>query len=162
MSIDVSGFKEGQKAMWTAGDYGEVAQRIVPVGEYIAERAGAAAGVELLDVATGTGNVSIPAARAGARVTGLDLTPKQGQPFASFVRCQQSPANLQPQDVGRLMQPKVRNEQARLEANQGLGEMTIRLLQDPLEADRRVDDIGHDQSPLGGPASVPIRLARES
>jgi SAM-dependent methyltransferase len=76
MSIDVSGFKEGQKAMWTAGDYGEVAQRIVPVGEYIAERAGAAAGVELLDVATGTGNVSIPAARAGARVTGLDLTPK--------------------------------------------------------------------------------------
>ena len=76
MSIDVSGFKEGQKAMWTAGDYGEVAQRIVPVGEYIAERAGATAGVELLDVATGTGNVSIPAARAGARVTGLDLTPK--------------------------------------------------------------------------------------
>jgi ubiquinone/menaquinone biosynthesis C-methylase UbiE len=76
MSIDVTGFKEGQKAMWTAGDYGEVAQRIVPVGEYIAERAGAAAGVELLDVATGTGNVSIPAARAGASVTGLDLTPK--------------------------------------------------------------------------------------
>ena len=76
MSIDVAGIKEGQKAMWTAGDYAEVAQRIVPVGEYVAQRAGAAAGVELLDVATGTGNVSIPAARAGARVTGLDLTPK--------------------------------------------------------------------------------------
>jgi ubiquinone/menaquinone biosynthesis C-methylase UbiE len=76
MSIDVSGFKEGQKAMWTAGDYGEVAQRIVPVGEYVAELAGAAAGVELLDVATGTGNVSVPAAKAGAEVTGLDLTPK--------------------------------------------------------------------------------------
>jgi SAM-dependent methyltransferase len=76
MSIDVSGFKEGQKAMWTAGDYGEVAQRIVPVGELVAERAGAGAGVELLDVATGTGNVSVPAAQAGAKVTGLDLTPK--------------------------------------------------------------------------------------
>ncbi len=76
MSIDVSGIKEGQKAMWTAGDYGEVAQRIVPVGEYVAERAGAGAGVELLDVATGTGNVSVPAAQAGAKVTGLDLTPK--------------------------------------------------------------------------------------
>ncbi|HTB69534.1 MAG TPA: methyltransferase domain-containing protein [Solirubrobacteraceae bacterium] len=76
MSIDVRGIKEGQKAMWTAGDYGEVAQRIVPVGEYVAERAGAGAGVELLDVATGTGNVSVPAARAGAKVTGLDLTPK--------------------------------------------------------------------------------------
>jgi SAM-dependent methyltransferase len=76
MSIDVSSFKEGQKAMWTAGDYAEVAQRIVPVGEYVAELAGAGPGIELLDVATGTGNVSVPAARSGARVTGLDLTPK--------------------------------------------------------------------------------------
>jgi SAM-dependent methyltransferase len=76
MSIDVSGFKQGQKAMWTAGDYPEVAKRIVSVGEYVAERAGAAPGIELLDVATGSGNVSIPAARMGAKVTGLDLTPK--------------------------------------------------------------------------------------
>jgi SAM-dependent methyltransferase len=76
MSIDVSGIKEGQKAMWTAGDYPEVALRIAAVGEYVAQRAGAAAGIELLDVATGNGNVSIPAAQAGARVTGLDLTPK--------------------------------------------------------------------------------------
>ena len=40
------------------------------------ERVGAAPGQDLLDVATGTGNVAIPAARAGARVTGLDLTPE--------------------------------------------------------------------------------------
>jgi SAM-dependent methyltransferase len=76
MSIDVAGFKQGQKAMWAAGDYPDVAQRIVTVGEYLAERAGAAPGIELLDVATGSGNVSIPAARLGARVTALDLTPK--------------------------------------------------------------------------------------
>ena len=65
MSIDVSGIKEGQKTMWTAGDYPEVARRIEAVGEYVAERAGAGPGVELLDVATGSGNVAIPAARAG-------------------------------------------------------------------------------------------------
>jgi SAM-dependent methyltransferase len=76
VSIDVSAIKEGQKAMWTAGDYGEVAQRIVPVGEHVAQRAGAGEGIELLDVATGTGNVSIPAALLGAKVTALDLTPK--------------------------------------------------------------------------------------
>jgi SAM-dependent methyltransferase len=76
MSIDVGGFKQGQKAMWTAGDYPDVARRIVTVGEYVAERAGAAPGIELLDVATGSGNVSIPAARRGAIVTALDLTPK--------------------------------------------------------------------------------------
>jgi SAM-dependent methyltransferase len=76
MSIDVGAFKEGQKAMWTAGDYSEIAQRIVAIGEYVATRAGAAPRITLLDVATGTGNVSIPAARLGAKVTGLDLTPK--------------------------------------------------------------------------------------
>ena len=76
MSLDVAGIKEGQKMMWTAGDFGKVAERIATVGEWIATRAGAGPGVELLDVATGTGNVSIPAARAGAKVTGLDLTPK--------------------------------------------------------------------------------------
>ena len=76
MSIDVNGIKEGQKAMWTAGDYPEVARRIESVGRYVVECAGAAPDVELLDVATGAGNVSIPAAIAGAKVTGLDLTPK--------------------------------------------------------------------------------------
>jgi SAM-dependent methyltransferase len=76
MGIDVSGFKEGQKAMWTAGDYPEVSRRIASVAELLAERVGAQPGVELLDVATGSGNVAIAAAHDGAKVTGLDLTPK--------------------------------------------------------------------------------------
>ena len=76
MSIDVSRFKQGQKAMWTAGDYPQVARRIEPVAEQLVARIGAAPGLTLLDVATGSGNVAIPAAQAGAQVTGLDLTPK--------------------------------------------------------------------------------------
>jgi SAM-dependent methyltransferase len=76
MSIDVSQIKQGQKAMWTAGDYPRVSQRIAAVATELLERVGARAGVELLDVATGSGNVAIPAAEAGAKVTGLDLTPK--------------------------------------------------------------------------------------
>jgi ubiquinone/menaquinone biosynthesis C-methylase UbiE len=76
VSIDVEQIKQGQRTMWTAGDYPHVARRIESVGEYVAERAEAGAGVVLLDVATGSGNVSIPAARAGAKVTGLDITPK--------------------------------------------------------------------------------------
>jgi SAM-dependent methyltransferase len=76
MSIDVSGFKEGQKAMWTAGDYPEVSRRIASVAENLIERLGAQADHDWLDVATGSGNVAIAAARAGAKVTGLDLTPK--------------------------------------------------------------------------------------
>jgi hypothetical protein len=76
MSIDVEGFKQGQRAMWAAGDYPTVAHRIEAVADLLAERVGAAGGVELLDVATGSGNVAIAAALAGARVTGLDLTPE--------------------------------------------------------------------------------------
>jgi SAM-dependent methyltransferase len=76
MSIDMEGFKQGQRAMWAMGDYPELARTIAAVGELVAERVGAAPGEELLDVATGTGNVAIPAAARGARVTGLDLTPE--------------------------------------------------------------------------------------
>jgi SAM-dependent methyltransferase len=76
MSIDVSAIKQGQKMMWTAGDYPELARTIASVGELVAKHAQIEPGNELLDVATGSGNVAIPAALAGARVTGLDLTPK--------------------------------------------------------------------------------------
>jgi SAM-dependent methyltransferase len=76
MSIDVSGIKQGQRMMWTAGDYPDLARTIASVGELVAERAQPQAGASLLDVATGSGNVAIPAAQAGAKVTGLDLTPK--------------------------------------------------------------------------------------
>jgi SAM-dependent methyltransferase len=76
MSIDVEAFKQGQRTMWAMGDYPRIAERIGTVGELIVARLGAGPGIEMLDVATGAGNVSIPAARAGARVTGLDLTPE--------------------------------------------------------------------------------------
>jgi ubiquinone/menaquinone biosynthesis C-methylase UbiE len=76
MGIDVSGIKQGQKAMWSIGDYPDLAKRIEDVAERLVEAVGARAGMRLLDVATGSGNVAIAAARAGASVTGLDLTPE--------------------------------------------------------------------------------------
>jgi SAM-dependent methyltransferase len=63
------------KEMWGIGNYAAVAERISDAGELIAARAGIAAGMDVLDVACGTGNATIPAARAGARVTGLDFAP---------------------------------------------------------------------------------------
>jgi SAM-dependent methyltransferase len=76
MSIDVSGIKEGQRKMWTIGDYPDIARTLTGVAETILARADAGSGVSLLDVATGAGNVAIPAALGGASVTGLDLTPR--------------------------------------------------------------------------------------
>lgn len=61
--------------MWGAGNYAAVAERISEVGELVVERAGVEPRMELLDVACGAGNATIPAAREGARVTGLDFSP---------------------------------------------------------------------------------------
>ena len=61
--------------MWDAGNFAAVAERITECGEFVIDRAGVEAGMDVLDVACGTGNASIPAARAGARVTGLDFAP---------------------------------------------------------------------------------------
>jgi len=63
------------KTMWGSGDYAAVADRIGEVGERCVEAAGVEPGMDVLDVACGTGNATIPAARTGARVTGLDFSP---------------------------------------------------------------------------------------
>lgn len=65
--------KGAMRATWMAGDFGVVAKTIVGAAEEFVERLGIAPGLEVLDVATGTGNVALPLARRGAIVTGLDL-----------------------------------------------------------------------------------------
>lgn len=63
------------KATWSAGDFGQVAKSIEAAAEEFIARLALRPGVKLLDVACGSGNLSIPAARAGAVVTGLDIVP---------------------------------------------------------------------------------------
>jgi SAM-dependent methyltransferase len=63
------------KAMWQAGNFAAVAERITEVGELVVQRAGVQPGMDVLDVACGTGNATLPAAKTGARVTGLDFAP---------------------------------------------------------------------------------------
>jgi ubiquinone/menaquinone biosynthesis C-methylase UbiE len=63
------------KTMWGSGNFAAVAERISGSGELVVKRAGVEPGMDVLDVACGTGNTTLPAARAGARVTGLDFTP---------------------------------------------------------------------------------------
>jgi SAM-dependent methyltransferase len=63
------------KTMWGSGNYAAVAEKIAAVGELIVERTAIEPGMSVLDVACGTGNATIPAARTGARVAGLDFSP---------------------------------------------------------------------------------------
>jgi SAM-dependent methyltransferase len=76
MSATLDDFMQRQRAMWAAGDYPTLSEHIAGVGELLVERAGVLAGMQVLDVACGTGNAALPAAQRGAEVTGLDLVPE--------------------------------------------------------------------------------------
>jgi SAM-dependent methyltransferase len=69
--------KKTHRATWAAGDYPAVAERIdeVPPRDLL-ERIDVQEGEDVLDVATGTGNVALRAAQSGGNVIGLDLTPE--------------------------------------------------------------------------------------
>lgn len=68
---------DAQRQMWTLGDYAAVAERLLPISKSVVSELPITAGTRLLDVAVGDGNAAIEAARRGARVTGIDLTPAQ-------------------------------------------------------------------------------------
>ena len=60
--------------MWGGADYEQIAQRFSPVHDLLVDRLAPRPGERLLDVATGTGEVALRAARAGAQATGLDIS----------------------------------------------------------------------------------------
>jgi SAM-dependent methyltransferase len=73
----VAELKRVHRATWAAGNYSAIAELIdqAPPRDLLAV-AGPAPGDEVLDVATGTGNIALRAAAAGGQVVGLDLTPE--------------------------------------------------------------------------------------
>ena len=56
-----------------AGDFGQIAQYAAKSAAEFVERIGIKPGNRILDVACGTGNTAVPAARAGGNVTGVDI-----------------------------------------------------------------------------------------
>jgi SAM-dependent methyltransferase len=75
-TTEVQALKDAHRKTWASGDYARIAELVTDVGERVVERAGVRDGCDVLDVAAGTGNASIPAAAAGARVIATDLTPE--------------------------------------------------------------------------------------
>ena len=75
-TTEIQALKDAHRTTWASGDYAVMAEFVTDVGERVVERAGVRAGSDVLDVAAGTGNASIPAAAAGAHVIATDLTPE--------------------------------------------------------------------------------------
>src|SRR3954468_16022868 len=72
-SSDLSQLKSTMKSTWMAGNFGEIAKYAAKEGESFVARLGLKPGQRVLDVACGTGNTAIPAARTGANVIGVDI-----------------------------------------------------------------------------------------
>ena len=72
---DLETLKARLKSTWMAGDFGHVATGLETHAEEFMSRRAIASNMDVLDVACGTGNLSIPAAKAGANVTGVDIAP---------------------------------------------------------------------------------------
>ncbi len=65
------------RAMWALGDYALMAEEVMaPLGPILVAATRIRPGVRVLDVAAGSGNISLPAARTGASVVSTDLTPE--------------------------------------------------------------------------------------
>ena len=70
---DLDQLKSRMKATWMAGDFGQIANFTAQAAEEFVGRIGIAPGSKVLDVACGTGNTAIPAAKLGADVVGIDI-----------------------------------------------------------------------------------------
>jgi ubiquinone/menaquinone biosynthesis C-methylase UbiE len=72
---DYAAIKGRQRQTWASGDYHMIASIIVPVSERLCDTVDLRAGERVLDVATGSGNTAIAAARRLCEVTGVDYVP---------------------------------------------------------------------------------------
>jgi 2-polyprenyl-3-methyl-5-hydroxy-6-metoxy-1,4-benzoquinol methylase len=73
---NIDQMKDSMRAPWLAGDFGAIAREMgLHEAESFVARMQLKPGARVLDIACGTGNVTIPLARRGAMVTGIDMTP---------------------------------------------------------------------------------------
>src|SRR5947209_14069493 len=70
---DIAALKTKMREAWMAGDFGVIARYAEAAEEEFVTRLKLTPGTKVLDVACGTGNTAIPAAAAGAKVTGVDI-----------------------------------------------------------------------------------------
>ena len=72
---DFAAIKARQQQAWATGDYAMIGHNVVLVSERLCHAVDLRAGQQVLDVATGSGNTALAAARHWCDVTGIDYVP---------------------------------------------------------------------------------------
>ena len=72
-SPEMETLKTKLKTTWEAGDFSEIAKHIETVAEQFVDRLDLKPGIKVLDVACGSGNLAVNAAKKGVDVTGIDI-----------------------------------------------------------------------------------------
>ena len=70
---EIDSIKARLKSIWTAGDYDRFSRFMVGGAREFYERLNIAPGCHLLDVACGSGQIALMAAKDGVEVTGVDI-----------------------------------------------------------------------------------------
>jgi ubiquinone/menaquinone biosynthesis C-methylase UbiE len=74
-SPEMDTLKAKLRSTWISGDFGQIARFLETEASEFIDRLGLKPGSKVLDVACGTGNLALPAARLGTNVTGVDIAP---------------------------------------------------------------------------------------
>ncbi len=91
-----------QRRIWTIGDYPAVARQLLPVSEALVGAVGLGGDADVLDVGVGNGNTAVLAAKAGARVVGVDITPAQLEHARARCRAEGVDVDLREADAEAL------------------------------------------------------------
>jgi len=75
MGVDLEAIKKRQQQTWASGDFAMIATTTIVVGELLCEAVDLRPSQQVLDVATGSGNTALAAARRWCEVTGMDYVP---------------------------------------------------------------------------------------
>jgi SAM-dependent methyltransferase len=75
VSTELDALKTRLRATWIAGDFHQIAKSYATGAQEFVDGLDLRPGMTVLDVACGTGNLALPAARLGAVVTGVDIAP---------------------------------------------------------------------------------------
>jgi SAM-dependent methyltransferase len=104
-NVDIDALKQRLRATWMAGDYDRFSRFMEPSAVEFLDRVGIPPGASLLDVACGSGQLALVAARRGARVTGVDIAANSIRAARDRAQAEALPAQFDEGDAEALPYP---------------------------------------------------------